>query len=182
MSRIPSVRRLSVLTGLAEQCWQHQPSAPPDTRAATSMGAGMRPVAGTLSFWRIVHVPFGAWVAALETWQLTRHDGELRLGHSVLRGPIERDQHFGTWRVEVRLARGPLRPRLRMRLHLDHWSATSTALELIPCQRVRPGAAYFRAGRALLDCLARTLPQPPSHADPAPATQAHPAGKALAGV
>jgi hypothetical protein len=82
MSRIPSVRRLSVLTGLAEQCWQHQPSAPPDTRAATSMGAGMRPVAGTLSFWRIVHVPFAAFVAGLESWQLTRHDGELRVGRS----------------------------------------------------------------------------------------------------
>jgi hypothetical protein len=137
---------------------------------------------GPASFWRIVHVPFGAWVAALETWQLTRHDGELRLGHSILRGPIERDQHFGTWRVEVRLARGPLRPRLRMQLHLDHWSATSTALELIPCQWVRPSAAYFRAGRALLDSLAYTLPQLPSHADVAQAKQAHPAGKALAGV
>jgi hypothetical protein len=69
-----------------------------------------------------------------------------------------------------------------MRLHLDHWSAASTALELIPCQRVRPGAAYFRAGRDLLDSLAHTVPQPPSHADPAQAKQAHPAGKALAGV
>ena len=145
-------------------------------------GADVRPGAGPASFRRIVHVPFGAWVAALETWQLTRHDGELRLGHSVLRGPIERDQHFGTWRVEVRLARGPLRPRLRMRLHVDHWSATSTALELIPCQRVRPSAAYFRAGCALLDSLAHTLPHPPSHADLAQAKQAHPAGKALAVV
>ena len=80
------------------------------------------------------------------------------------------------------MARGPLRPRLRMRLHLDHWSATSTALELIPCQRVRPSGAYFRAGRALLDSLAHALPQPPSHADLARAKQAPPAGKALAGV
>jgi hypothetical protein len=149
---------------------------------AGNMGADVCPGAGPASFRRIVHVPFGAWVAALETWQLTRHDGELRLGRSVLRGPIERDQHFGTWRVEVRLARGPLRPRLRMRLHLDHWSATSTALELIPCQRVRPGAAYFWAGRALLDSLARAVPQQPTHADLAQARQAHPAGKALAGV
>ena len=128
---------------------------------ADNTGTDVHPGAGPASFRRIVHAPFGAWAAALETWQLTRHDGELRLGHSVLRGPIERDQHFGTWRVEVRLARGPLRPRLRMRLDLDHWSATSTALELIPCQRVRPSAAYFRAGRALLDSLAHTLPHPP---------------------
>jgi hypothetical protein len=149
---------------------------------AGNTSADVHPGAGPASFWRIVHVPFGAWVAALQTWQLTRHDGELRLGRSVLRGPVERDQDSGTWRVGVRLARGPLRPRMRMRLHLDHWSATSTALELIPCQRVRPGAAYFRAGRALLDCLAHTLPQPPSHADLAQARQAHPAGKALAGV
>jgi len=149
---------------------------------ADNTGTDVHPGAGPASFRRIVHAPFGAWAAALETWQLTRHDGELRLGHSVLRGPIERDQHFGTWRVEVRLARGPLRPRLRMRLDLDHWSATSTALELIPCQRVRPSAAYFRAGRALLDSLAHTLPHPPSHADLAQAKQAHPAGKALAVV
>ena len=149
---------------------------------ADNTGADVRLGTDPASFRRIVHVPFGAWVAALETWQLTSHDGELRLGQSVLRGPVECDQHFGTWRVEVRLGRGPLRPRLRMRLHLDHWSATTTALELIPCQRVRPSAAYFRAGRALLDSLAHTLPQPPPPADVARAKQAHPAGKALAGV
>ena len=64
------------------------------------------------SFRRISGIPFDACTAALESWQLTGHDGELRLGNSLLRGPIERDQHFGTCRIEVRLARGPL-PRRR---------------------------------------------------------------------
>jgi len=117
----------------------------------------MSAVAGPLSFWRIVPTPFAAWVAALERWQLTARDGEGRLGHSVLRGPAEYDPHFGTCRIEVRLARGPLRPPVRMQLHIDHWSATATAAELIPCQRVSPTAAYFRAGRALLDALTRAL-------------------------
>ena len=45
-----------------------------------------------------------------------------------------------------------------MRLDIEPWSPTATALELIPCQRVRPGAAYFAAGHRLLDSLTRTLP------------------------
>jgi hypothetical protein len=45
-----------------------------------------------------------------------------------------------------------------MRLNLDGWSRpTSTALELIPCGRVRATASYFRAGHLLLDSLARSL-------------------------
>jgi len=115
--------------------------------------ADMRAVVGPLSFWRVTNIPFGAWMTALERWQLTGHGGELRLGESLLRGPAKHDQHFGTCQIEVRLARGRLRPPLRMRLDIDHWSATSTALTLIPCQRVRPGTAYFRAGRRLLDSL-----------------------------
>jgi hypothetical protein len=112
-------------------------------------------------------------MAALESWQLTGHDGELRLGNSLPRGPIERDQRFGTCRIEVRLARGPLRPRLRMRLDIDRWSATSTVLELIPCRRVRPTAAYFRAGHRLLDALTHSLPQcaPPPRLGSATASQ-----------
>jgi hypothetical protein len=133
---------------------------PPNTWAGTSTGVGMRSMAGPVSFQRIVAVPFGAWVAALERWQLTGHDGELRLGQSLLRGPIERDRHLGTCRIEVQLGRGRLRPPVRMRLDFDRWSATSTALQLIPCQRVRPSAAYFRAGHHLLDSLTHALPQP----------------------
>ena len=110
------------------------------------------------SFRRIAGIPFDACMAALESWQLTGADGELRLGNSLLRGPIERDQHFGTCRIEVRLARGPLRPPARMRLDIEPWSPTATALELIPCQRVRPSAAYFAAGHRLLDSLTRPLP------------------------
>jgi hypothetical protein len=45
-----------------------------------------------------------------------------------------------------------------MRLDIEPWSPTATALELIPCQRVRPSAAYFAAGRRLLDSLTRPLP------------------------
>jgi hypothetical protein len=61
--------------------------------------------------------------------------------------------------IEVALARGPLRP-LPMRLEIDRWSAPSmTALELIPCQRVRPTATYFRSGHLLLDSLTHSLRQ-----------------------
>ncbi len=110
------------------------------------------------SFRRIADIPFDTYMATLESWQLTRHDGELRLGSSLLRGPIERDHHFGTLRIEVRLGRGPLRPPVRMRLDIEPWSPTATAFELIPCQRIRPSAAYFTAGHRLLDSLTRTLP------------------------
>ena len=133
---------------------------PPDTWAGESTSADMPSMVGPVSFWRIVAIPFGAWVAALEHWQLTGHDGELRLGQSLLCGPVERDRHFGTCRIEVHLGRGPLRPRVRMRADIDHWSATSTSVQLIPCQRVRPGAAYFRAGQHLLVSLTQALSEP----------------------
>ncbi len=124
-------------------------------------------LADLLSFRRIADMPFGTYIDALDRWQLTGHHGELRLGNSVLRGPIERDHHFGTTRIEVRLARGPLRPPVRMRLNIEPWSPTATALELIPCQRVRPSAAYFAAGHRLLDSLTRPLPaHVPAHQRP----------------
>ena len=127
----------------------------------TSMTAGMYPVPGWLSFRRIVDIPFGTCLAALESWQRTRHDGEVHIGNSRLRGPITHDRHSGTRRIEVGLARWPLRPLLRMRLDIDHWSSTPprTALELIPRRRIRPTATYFRAGHLLLDSLTRSLPQ-----------------------
>ena len=134
--------------------------APPDTWRGDSTGADMASMVSPVSFWRIVAVPFGTWVVALERWQLNGHDGELRLGQSLLRGPVGRDRHLGTCCIEVRLSRGPLRPSVRMRLDIDRWSATSTALQLIPCQRVRPSAAYFRAGHHLLDSLTSALLQP----------------------
>src|SRR6516165_4758385 len=70
----------------------------------------------------------GRILAALERWQLTGHDRQLRLGQSLVRGPVERDRDLGTCRVEVRLGRGLLRPPLRMRLDIDRLSSTSTAL------------------------------------------------------
>lgn len=138
----------------------HRHDGRPSTWAENGTGADMSAVVDPLSFWRITRVPFAARLAALERWQLTGHRSELRFGNSQLRGPAEHDPHFGTCQIEVRLARGPLRRPLRMRLDIDHWSATSTALTLIPCQPVRPGNAYFHAGRRLLDsltCAARTL-------------------------
>jgi hypothetical protein len=121
----------------------------------------MVPVLEPLSFWRTVDVPFETCVAALDGWLRTRHDGELRFGGSRLLGPLEHDRALGTRRIQVRLARGPLHPPLRMRLDIDRWSSSSTALELIPCRLVRPTADYFRAGRLLLDSLTGSLPQRP---------------------
>ena len=125
------------------------------------MSTSMVPELGSLSFWRIVDVPFETVLAALDSWQRTGHGGELRFGGSQLLGPMEHDRDSGTRTIEVRLARGPLHPSLRMRLDVDRWSSSSTALELIPRRLVRPTADYFRAGRLLLDSLARSMSQHP---------------------
>ena len=125
------------------------------------MSASMVPDLGSLSFWRIAAVPFDTYVAALDTWLPARHGGELRFGGNQLLAPMEHDRDLGTLRIQVRLARGPLYPPLRMRLDIDRWSASSTALELIPCRLVRPTADYFRAGRLLLDSLTRSVSQRP---------------------
>ena len=124
------------------------------------MSKGMCPVARELTFRRIVDIPFGTCVAALESY-CRGHDGEHRIGRSRLSGPIRHDRDGGTLRFEVRLSRGRLRPALRMRLDIDRWSRLSswTALELLPDQRVRPTAAYFRAGHLLLDSLTQSLLQ-----------------------
>jgi hypothetical protein len=130
------------------------------------MSAGMTSALGPGSFQRIVDVPFQTCVAALDRGLRTTQGGELRFGGSLLRGPIEHDRDSDTCRIQVRLARGPLHPLLRMRLDIDRWSASSTALELIPCRLVRLTAAYFRAGHLLLDSLTRSMlqPSPPAHA------------------
>jgi hypothetical protein len=122
-----------------------------------SESANLTPAREWLSFRRSVDVPFETWVAALVSWQDRARGGEHWFGESVLLGPIEHDRDSGTCRIQVRLARGPLRPMLRMRLDIDRWSSSSTAVELIPCRRVRPTAAYFRAGHLLLDTLTRSL-------------------------
>ena len=115
-----------------------------------------------LSFPRIIDVPFEICVAAMESWQRAARNGELRVGQAVLRWPIELGPERGARRIEVCLAPGALRPRVRMRLEVDRWSASSarTALELIPCQLVRPTAAYFRSGHLLMDSLTDALRQP----------------------
>jgi hypothetical protein len=105
------------------------------------MNAGTSPARGALSFRRIVAGPVETCAAALDPSQRGGQDGELRFGDSLLRGPAEHDRGTGTYRIQVRLSRGPLRPPLRMRLGIDRWSATATAVELIPGRRVRPTAA-----------------------------------------
>jgi hypothetical protein len=125
------------------------------------MSTSMIPELESLSFWRIVDVPFETCVAALDSWLRTRHGGEVRFGRSQLLGPIEHDSDLGTCRIRVRLAWGPLHPLLRMRLDIDRWSSSSTTLELIPGRLVRPTADYFRAGGLLLDSLTRSLPERP---------------------
>ena len=124
----------------------------PGPPTGTALGPG--------SFRRIVDVPFETCVAALHSWQGTAQGGEVRFGDSLLSGPVECDPASATCRIQVRLARGGLRPLLRMRLDIDRWSSSSTAVELIPGERVRPTAAYFRAGHLLLDSLTRHLLQP----------------------
>jgi hypothetical protein len=125
-----------------------------------SAGNGMCCSPGWLVFRRIVDIPFEVCAAALESWSWHEgHDGEMLIGRSVLRGPLEHDPDSDTCRIEVRLARGPLRSMLRMRLDVDRWSLSPlcTALELIPSVRVRPAASYFRAGHLLLDRLTHRL-------------------------
>ena len=116
-------------------------------------------LASQLSFRRIIDIPLQTCVAALDNGQRAGPNTDLYIGPSLLRGPIQHDRHTGTYRIEVRLARGPLRPLLPMRLHIDRWygPAARTALELVPGTRVRPAAAYFRAGHLLLDALTRRL-------------------------
>ncbi len=133
---------------------------PEERKEQMAMSTSMVPVPGSLSFWRIADVPFETCVAALDSWLRTGHGGGLRFGGSQLIGPVEHDRDVGTLRIQVRLARGPLHPLLRMRLDIDRWSSSSTALELIPCRLVRPTADYFRAGRLLLDSLARSFSLP----------------------
>lgn len=125
------------------------------------MSTNMIPDLGSLSFWRIAEVPFETYAAALDGWLPAGHGGGLWLGGSQLLAPVKHDHDLGTRRIQVRLARGPLHPPLRMRLDIDRWSASSTALELIPCRLVRPAADYFRAGRLLLDSLTRSVSQHP---------------------
>jgi len=125
------------------------------------MSTSMIPEFGSLSFWRTVDVPFEMCVAAVDSWLPAMNGGELRIGGSRLLGPMEHDRDVGTRRIQVRLARGAMYPMLGMRLEIDRWSSSSTALELIPDRLVRPTADYFRAGRLLLDSLTRSLSQRP---------------------
>lgn len=132
---------------------------PPSRGDSMSAETGACCGAAWLSFRRIVYIPFDACVAALEGLLREGNHGGVHVGQSRLRGPMNHDRRSGTCRVEVRLAQGPLRPALRMRLNIDGWSPppSSTALELIPCRRARANASYFRAGHLLMDSLIHSL-------------------------
>lgn len=176
-ARSRSIRRLHQKSGARQ--WRRQCSWtfrgirtwPPERRSGWrglhERGRGR--ALDRLSFRRITDIPFETYWAVLEKWQCIEHGGELRIGRSLLRGPIEHDRDSGTYRIKVRLGRGPLRPLLCMRLNIDRWSwlPARTALELIPCERVWPTAAYFRAGHLLLDSLTRSVQQhmPTQHFD-----------------
>jgi hypothetical protein len=127
------------------------------------MSTSMIPELRSMSFWRVVDVPVETLVATLDSWLRTKHAGELRFGGSQFLGSMEHDRDVGTRRIQVRLNRGPLLPPLRMRLDIDRWSSSSTALELIPARLVRPTADYFRAGGLLLDSLISSVSQ---HSEP----------------
>ena len=145
------------------------PMTYPDIRAAlgrerqetlladASMSGDVGSAVTWLSFPRIIDIPFKICVAALESWQGL--GGELHIGQSLLRWPIEQDHDGCACRIGVGLARGALRPPRRMRLDISCWSSASsrTVLELIPSQRVRPTASYFRSGHLLLDSLTCSL-------------------------
>jgi len=124
--------------------------------------AGSAPsLANPLSFRAIAKIPFDEYMATLDSAQLTGHDSELRLGTSLLQGPIQRYHSLGTWQVQVRLGRGPLRPPARMRLDIAPWPPAATALETHP---VSAGTAQ----RSLL----RGRPPPAGLLDPS-STGAH---------
>lgn len=148
-------------SGVAPAASAAPPAASVHQAAGASMSAGLCSTVSWLSFPRVIDVPFKICVTTLESWQRTGQDGELHIGQSLLRWPIEHDRDHGICRIEVGLARGPLRPPRRMRLDISRWHPPSsrTALELIPCRRVRPTAAYFRYGHLLLDSLTRSLLQ-----------------------
>ncbi len=113
------------------------------------MSADTARAQGQLSFWRIVDVPFETFAAALDSWQRTGRGGQFQVGKNQLRGPEEPDRTTGTCRMQIGLARGPLRPHLRMRLDIDRWSAASTVGRDGPL-RARPAhGGLLRRGPSL---------------------------------
>ncbi|HEY1319922.1 MAG TPA: hypothetical protein VGF32_06730, partial [Streptosporangiaceae bacterium] len=77
------------------------------------------PEIGSLSFRRIVDVRFETFAATLDAWLSSGQGGEVRFGRTQLLGPVEHERELGTRRIQVRLARGPVYPMLRMRLEID---------------------------------------------------------------
>ena len=141
----------------------------PERLAGPSSNAGAGRALDRLSFRRITDIPFETYWAVLEKWQCIEHGGELRIGRSLLRGPIEHDRDSGTYRIEVRLGRGPLRPLLHMRLNIDRWSwlPARTALELIPCRARVAHRGLFPPAISCSNSLTRSVQQhmPTQHFD-----------------
>lgn len=85
MSRTPRPGRWSgALARIAGRAGHRQqfPSGPSDPWAGDTLSADICSV-DPLSFWRIVDIPERIWTAALECWQLTAPNSELRLGQSL---------------------------------------------------------------------------------------------------
>jgi hypothetical protein len=113
------------------------------------------------SFRRIADIPFDSYMAALDSWQLTRHDGELRLGSSLLRGPIARSPHG------YQADRGPAGPRAAAPAGAD-----ATGHRALVAHRHRPRAHPVPACTAQRSLL-RGRPPPAGLPDPrAPGTRA----------
>ena len=114
-----------------------------------------------MSFRRITDIPFDAYMAALDSWQLTGHRGELRLGNSLLRGA-------GRARSTLRYHadRGALGPRAAAPAGAD--TARDRALV---AHRHRPRTHPVPTGEAER-ILLRGRPPPAGLPDP-PATGAH---------
>ena len=128
-----------------------------------------------MSFRRIADIPFDACLAALDSWPRTGQDGGPHPGQGLWRGPIKADRDSGTCSIQVRRGRRPLRPPLLMRLDIDRWPGARTALELIPSQRARPTAGYFRAGHRLMDSVTCALPAAARNAPRTTSARARPA-------
>jgi hypothetical protein len=60
------------------------------------MSTSMIPELRSMSFWRVVDVPFETFVATLDSWLRTKHAGELRFGGSQFLGSMEHDRDVGT--------------------------------------------------------------------------------------
>src|ERR1700722_9425342 len=111
-----------------------------------------------MSFREIADIPFDAYMAALDSWQLTGHRGELRLGHRLLRGPAERGSplryHADRGALGLRAAAPSGADAARDRALVAHRHRPRTH----PVPTGEAERSLLRGGHRLLDSLTRPLP------------------------